>query len=179
MKCFTSKCDWLRCFTLHKQNHTWLRRRLTFKLLYTKVSYSITQKLWHLSGLQPITLPNTTLVPKKSACFLQHTGCDIDNTSISSWIPRKLSRWGQSCFRLANKSVVYLHTGLFAHACLQSQSFNAARRLCTIKSKPDVLKLVSSTCCRSWQTKPPPWLHNLNWFRHWSVPSLIHPVWNG
>lgn len=83
-----------------------------------RVSYSITQKLWHLSGLQPITLLNTTLVPKKSACFLQHTGCDIDNSSISSCIPRELSRAGKLCIRLANKLVVYLHTGLFAHICL-------------------------------------------------------------
>lgn len=85
-----------------------------------RVTYSITQNLWHLSGLQPIALPNTTLVPKKSACFLQHTGCDIDNTSISSRIPREHSRGGQSCFRLANKSADYFHTGLFAHACLHS-----------------------------------------------------------
>lgn len=81
-----------------------------------RVSYSITQKLWHLSGLQPISLLNTTLVPKKSACFLQHTGCDIHNSSISSCILWELSRGGQLCFRLANKFAMYLHTGLLTHS---------------------------------------------------------------
>lgn len=117
-----------------------------------RVSYSITQKLWHLSGLPPISLPNTTLVPKKSACFLQHTGCDIDNTSISSSIPRKLSRGGRWCFCLANNNlVVNLHTGLFAHACQSN--------------KPDVLKLVCSTFC--------PTIHRQSLFM---VTQLIHTL---
>lgn len=104
-------------------NRTWLRRRLTFRQLCC-----IIQKLWRSSGLKPIALQNTTLVPKKSACFLQHIGRDIDThrlppsayTSISLCIPRELSRGGQSCFCLANNSVLYFHTGLFAHARLHS-----------------------------------------------------------
>lgn len=87
------------------------------QIVVHRVTYSITQKLWHLSGLQPIALPNTTLVPKKSERFLQDTGCDIDSTSISSCIPRELSRGVM--FSLS-KQVVYFHTGLFAHACLHS-----------------------------------------------------------
>lgn len=68
-----------------------------------RVSYSITQKLWHLSGLQPITLLNTTLVPKKSACFLQHTGCDIDNSSISSLHSQGTQQSGQVMYSLSKQ----------------------------------------------------------------------------
>lgn len=63
--------------------------------------------------------------------FLQHTGCDIDNTSISSCIPTELSKGGQSCFRFS-KQVSRLHTGLFAHALMQHTEWeqSGANQMC-------------------------------------------------
>lgn len=62
---------------------TWLRRT-RIQSAVRRVSYNITQKLWHLSGQYPIWLWETPLwFPRKSAWFSQHTGRDPgSNTQI-------------------------------------------------------------------------------------------------
>lgn len=117
----------MHCFTQHRQKITWVRKWLTFRLL-NRVSYSITQNF----GIYLATAkkPSQThfWLQKKSACFLQHTSCHIDNTSISSSIPTGFSRVRQRWIHLANNVVFY-----FAHewssAFLDEENFNGAQRV--------------------------------------------------
>ncbi len=130
MKCFTSECDWLHCFSLHKHNLTWLRRRPTFRLLYTEWVTALHKSSGIYLAYSP-SLPQTPLWFPRS----QH----VSWSTLWHWqhqhfiLHSQLSRGGQSCFCLTNKSVVCVHTGLLTRACLRSHSFNEAHRLSTIK----------------------------------------------
>jgi len=109
-----------------------------------RASYSTTQKL--SLACSPSLSQTPLRLPKKSACFFLLSGRDTDNTSNSCHIPRELSRARQSCFLLANKSVVYLLTGLFADVVEHSESFSVAHTtiFLSIKSQES-----TSTFCPS------------------------------
>lgn len=136
-----------------------------------KVSYNITQNFWHFSGLQPITLLNTALVLRKSACFSQRTGWNTDNKRRCAF-PGSPAEKKSPGFCLVKKSVLCMHPGLFDHTFIE---FNAARRASTIKRKTDVLKLVHSTFRPNTTDKTSSKITRCKWTQTWEAlcPSLL------
>lgn len=138
------KCDWLHDLMLHKQNLLWLRIRLPFRLHNTEWVTALHKSSGIYLAYGP-SLSKTALLPKKSACFLQHTACDTDNSSISSAFP------GRSAEKA---SYIFASQTSWSSSCTQDclptlvcKAFNAAHKVNTIRLKPDVEKLVCSTFC--------------------------------
>lgn len=181
MKCFTSKSDWLHCFTQPKQNLTWLRRRLIFRLLDTEWVTALHKNSGIYLAYSPLLSITLFWFPRSQCLSCTTQAVTLKTPAFNHAFPGNSAEEDSHVFaeqttRLSTCTQDCLPTIVCIH-----KSFNAAHRVSTIRSKPDVLTVVCSIFCPTITDKIYSMLTQLKLIPTLEVflPSPIYGGWNG